>query len=121
MRQRVKLRRMALPTLLALFAMGCTKPGPNLVKTKSLALNPKEYLGSKVFLRGRIERVFPGSIAFILSDDSGRIFVSTEDLVTPFACAQNASIEIGGTLKQTADQKHVYFSLSESRQCTVAN
>jgi hypothetical protein len=108
-------------TALCVSGAGCTKPGPNLVKTKSLALNPTEYLGSKVFIQGKVDRVFPGSIAFVLSDDSGRIFVSTEELQTRFECPQNATVQIGGTLRQTSDRKHVYFSLSESRQCNVSN
>lgn len=115
------LRRKLSPTLnsaafLILFVFaGCLKKERNYVKLKVLALNPQEYTGQKVALQGVVLKVGPQSAYFLMEDDSGVSFVSTERIAQRVECQKGAQIALEGYLESRGEQQ--YFSMDRMFDC----
>ena len=97
--------------------ISCTREPRNPVKAKVFALNPNEYIGSKVELSGRVTQIGPGNAYFTLEDDTGRVLVTSERLESRVSCPPNARIALSGRLARLKTAGGLYFSIDEVLDC----
>jgi hypothetical protein len=109
----------AFVTLLAcaLCASACRKQERVFVNAKVFALNPDQFQGVHVAVRGRVTRVGPASAWFEMEDETGRILVSSERVSTRVRCAEGSQIEAEGVLRSVSGDDGLYFSMENLLHC----
>ena len=112
------LRTAFLSLLLCAAVLGsCRKQERGFVNAKVFALNPDEYLGVHVAVRGRVSREGPASAWFEMEDETGRILVSSERLSSRVACAKGSSAAAEGVLRRVSGADGLYFSMENLLHC----
>ena len=104
--------------LLSLCSTGCQRRSAGLVKAKVFALSPQNYLDSKVMLLGRVNSLLPAAAGFTLSDDSGKIFVSTEGVSERAFCPDGYDAFLEGSLHNNEKIQRTYFIMSKLIECS---
>ena len=98
--------------------LSCVPQPKSPVKIKVLSLNPDEYIGSKVLLTGKVTGVGPADSYLLVEDDTGRILVGTEQIAAKIGCANQAKVELVGSLRRLKSLPQPYFSMEKMLSCT---
>jgi hypothetical protein len=80
-------------------------------------LNPDEYIGSRVYLNGKVQGVGPAEAYLVVEDDTGRIMVGTEQIAHKVGCPTHSKIELAGTLRTLKSVSQPYFSMDSLVEC----
>ncbi len=104
----------------SLFAGGCTAGARDVVKTKVFALTPDTYLEQKVSTQGKVSTRIPAGAGFLLTDDSGSVFVSTQFVAERFTCPEGANIFIEGFLRKNSSIEQTYFMMTKVHECQTS-
>jgi len=106
------------PSLFWLCSIGCQQRTAGLVKAKVFALSPQNYLDTKVLLLGKVNSLLPAAAGFTLSDDSGKIFVSTEGVSEKAFCPNGSDALLEGSLHNNEKIQRTYFIMSKLIECS---
>jgi hypothetical protein len=104
-------------TFVSCFFASCVQHPRAATKIKVLSLNPEEYIGSRVFLNGKVQGVGPAASYLVVEDDTGRIMVGTEQIAHKVSCPPNSRIELAGTLRNLKSVSQPYFSMDSLVEC----
>jgi len=88
------------------------------VKIKVLSLNPEEYFGTRIQLKGKVVSVGPAEAYWVVEDDTGRVMVGTERIAQKMSCQNQAQVELEGTLLKLKSVSQPYFSMKKLISCT---
>lgn len=86
-------------------------------KIKALSFNPDEFIGSKIYLSGKVQGVGPAESYLLVEDDTARIMVGTEQIAQKVGCSPNSKIELVGTLRRLKNVPQTYFSMDSLISC----
>jgi hypothetical protein len=107
--------------LSAIFLAGltasCTPRARDIVKVKVFALNPSAYLEKKVSIEGTVSGLAPAGAGFLLTDDSGAVFVSTEKMSDKFLCPEKSTMFLEGFLHERSSIAQTYFMMTHEWKC----
>lgn len=133
MRIDVHVRRIALvdhinrlPSIFAFFGViiglllwhGPASASEEFTDIKFFALDPSQYVGKTVALRGTVRTSGPALSWFILEDDTGKVLVTTVDSGVSLICGPGSSVELDGTLTFLGQEHGFYFAMRRLRSCT---
>lgn len=106
----------AVAASLALWHSPATATG-EFTDIKFFALDPSQYVGKSVSLRGTVRTSGPALSWFILEDDTGKVLVTTVDSGVTLLCRPGSSVEVDGTLTFLGEEYGLYFAMSHLRAC----
>lgn len=107
--------------MLSLPYTACIRRSDSVIKAKVFSLSPQNYLEKKVLLFGSVNSLLPAAAGFTLSDDSGKIFVSAENISEKTYCPNGNNILLEGTLRNNAKIQRTYFVMSKLIECSQPN
>lgn len=97
--------------------VSCVPENRGPVKIKVLSLNPEEYFGTPIQLKGKLVSVGPAESYLVVEDDTGRVMVGTERIAQKLSCQKQAQVELEGTLLNLKTVAQPYFSMKKLISC----
>jgi hypothetical protein len=107
--------------LLILLLQGCTQQGTDAVDLKVFALTPDSYNLKLVSIQGKVKATTPGGAGFLLEDNSGSVFVSTEETPSKIQCPLGSSLHVEGFLRKNSSIGETYFILTKVLRCSATS
>jgi hypothetical protein len=116
----VRSRAAQLLIALLIFLHGHAFSADEFTDIKFFALDPGQYVGKSVALRGTVRTSGPALSWFILEDDTGKVLVTTVDTGVSLLCVPGALVELDGKLTFLGDDYGLYFAMNRMRSCATA-
>ncbi|MEY4064938.1 MAG: hypothetical protein RIR26_1146 [Pseudomonadota bacterium] len=112
-------RRGTLAALVLLSAglLSCVPDKQAPVKIKVLSLNPEEYFGTQIQLKGKVVALGPAEAYWVVEDETGRVLVGTERIARKMGCQSQSQVELEGTLLKLKSVSQPYFSMKKLISC----